>query len=137
MALASACPRLALAVLTVSLACRPAGPHDETVRTHVARMTAMSGTVDVLHAGAVDWVRGAPDAELYEDNRLRTFKSAWAQLTFDAGSSLRVDEESLITLGGGVLVERGSVMGELAAGLRLKTPAAEAETVPARDLVFR
>ena len=40
-------------------------------------------------------------------------------------------------MGGGVTVERGSVAGELQAGLRLKTPALEAESVAPRDIVFR
>jgi hypothetical protein len=48
-----------------------------------------------------------------------------------------VEEESLISLGGGVTVERGAVAGELQAGLKLRTPAVEAESAPARDIVFR
>ena len=56
---------------------------------------------------------------------------------FDGGSALRVGEETMISFGGGVTVERGVVEGELSAGLRLKTPALEAETAPSRDIEFR
>jgi hypothetical protein len=97
----------------------------------------LGGKVDVLRAGNVDWVSLPDGAPLYEEDRMRTFKSAWAQLVFDGGSSLRVEEESLISLGGGITVEQGTVEGELAAGLRLKTPTLEAETATSRDIQFR
>jgi hypothetical protein len=138
MVAASTRQSLALAVVAVGLACRPSGREPQAPsRAHLARVTGRYGAVDVLPAGAVDWVPLKDGAELYEDDRLRTFRGAWAQLTFDEGSSLRVEEESLISLGGGITVERGSVAGALQAGLRLKTPALEAESVPARDIVFR
>ena len=129
---------LALAVFAVGLSCRPSGGESgKSTRNHVAKIATLNGAVDILRAGVVDWARAGGSEGLYEDDRVRTFKGAWAQLAFDEGSSLRVDEESLITLGGGVTVERGSVAGELQAGLRLKTPALEAESVAPRDIVFR
>ncbi len=129
---------VALAVLAVGLSCRGSnGEGSQAQRGHVARIVGVSGAVDILRTGAVDWVRARGTEDLYEDDRVRTFKTAWAQLAFDEGSSLRVDEESLITLGGGITVERGSVAGELQAGLRLKTPSLEAESVAPRDIVFR
>jgi hypothetical protein len=97
----------------------------------------LGGKVDVLRAGNVDWVSLADGAPLYEDDRLRTFRGAWARLVFDGGSTLRVNEESLISIGGGITIERGAVEGELAAGLRLRTPTVEAETVTSRDIEFR
>src|SRR5256885_8114277 len=119
-------------------ACRGgSGESGQVMRGHVARIVSVSGAADILRTGAVDWVRAQGTEDLYEDDRVRTFKTAWAQLAFDEGSSLRVDEESLITLGGGITVERGSVAGELQAGLRLKTPSLEAESVAPRDIVFR
>jgi hypothetical protein len=129
---------LALAMFAVGLSCHPSGGDStQATRSHVARISSLAGTVDVLRGGAVDWARASAGESLFEDDRVRTFKTASAQLTFDDGSSLRVDEESLITLGGGITVERGSVAGELQAGLRLKTPSLEAESVPPRDIVFR
>jgi hypothetical protein len=130
--------RGSVVVVLLAVACRPNGGdgHDST-RIHVARMTGRAGAVDVLRGGSVDWSRAGDTTDLYEDDRLRTFKSAWAQLAFDEGSTLRVDEESLITLGSGVLVERGSVAGLLQQGLKVQTPAAEAESVAPRDIVFR
>jgi hypothetical protein len=113
------------------------GESGQALRGHVARIVSLSGAVDILRTGAGDWMRAKGTEDLYEDDRVRTFKTAWAQLAFDEGSSLRVDEESLITLGGGITVERGSVAGELQAGLRLKTPSLEAESVAPRDIVFR
>jgi hypothetical protein len=128
----------ALAVLALGLSCRGAGGDgSQNARNHVARIAGLAGAVDLLRAGAVDWIRAGGKEDLFEDDRVRTFKTAWAQLSFDEGSSLRVDEESLITLGGGIIVERGSVAGELQAGLRLKTPTLEAESVAPRDIVFR
>jgi hypothetical protein len=119
-------------------ACRGGnGESGQALRGHVARIVSLSGAVDILRTGGVDWGRATGTEDLYEDDRVRTFKTAWAQLAFDEGSSLRVDEESLITLGGGITVERGSVAGELQAGLRLKTPSLEAESVAPRDIVFR
>src|SRR5579859_1834557 len=112
--------RSLLAAVLLLFACRAGnGESGQALRGHVARIVTVGGTVDLLHAGAVDWVRARGTDDLYEDDRVRTFKTAWAQLAFDEGSSLRVDEESLITLGGGITVERGSVAGELQAGLRL------------------
>jgi hypothetical protein len=120
------------------VACRGGnGDSGQALRGHVARIVSVSGAVDILRTGAVDWVRARGTEDLYEDDRVRTFKTAAAQLAFDEGSSLRVDEETLITLGGGITVERGSVAGELQAGLRLKTPSLEAESVAPRDIVFR
>jgi hypothetical protein len=136
--MATARRSLALAMVAVGLSCRPTGGDSaQMTRVHVARITGETGAVDVLHTGAGDWTRASAGEALFEDDRVRTFKGAWAQLTFDEGSSLRVDEESLITLGGGITVERGSVAGELQAGLHLKTPALEAESVAPRDIVFR
>ena len=100
-------------------------------------MQGLGGKVDVLRAGTVDWTTIGDGVPLYEDDRMRTFKGSWAQLTFTGGSSLRVNEESLIAIGGGITVERGAVEGELAAGLRLRTPTMEAETVPTREIEFR
>jgi hypothetical protein len=128
----------ALAVLATGLSCRSNGGEGAATQpNHVARIIGVSGAVDILRAGAVDWVRAGGREDLFEDDRVRTFKTASAQLAFDEGSSLRVDEESLITLGGGITIERGSVAGELQAGLRLKTPSLEAESVAPRDIVFR
>ncbi len=106
-------------------------------RVKVATAQALGGKVDVLRGGSVDWTTLPQGAALYEDDRMRTFKGAWAQLAFEGGSSLRVEEESLISLGGGVTVERGSVEGELQAGLRLRTPTLEAETATSREIEFR
>jgi hypothetical protein len=132
-------PALAVLALVLGsgLSCRGNGGEGALNRNHVARIAGLAGQVDILRGGAVDWIRARGKEDLFEDDRLRTFKTASAQLAFDEGSSLRVDEESLITLGGGITVERGSVAGELQAGLRLKTPALEAESVSPRDIVFR
>ena len=111
--------------------------HEQANAHRVADIVQLSGAVDVLRAGTVDWGRVGAGTPLHEDDRLRTFQGAWAQLAFVGGSTLRVEEESLISLGGGVIVERGVVQGELAAGLSLRTPSLEAETVPPRDIVFR
>ena len=106
-------------------------------RVRVAMVQGLGGKVDVLRGGAVDWVALGDGSGLYEDDRMRTFKGAWAKLTFDGGSALRVGEETMISFGGGITVERGVVEGELAAGLRLKTPTLEAETATSRDIEFR
>jgi hypothetical protein len=129
---------IAIVALTMGLSCAGGGERmPAPARNELARITGRQGAVDVLRAGLVDWERIADNANLYEDDRLRTFKGAWAHLVFIGGSSLRVDEESLISLGGGIMIERGSVEGELQAGLRLRTPTAEAESVAARDIVIR
>jgi hypothetical protein len=106
-------------------------------RARVALVQGLGGKVDVLRGGAIDWVTLGDGAAMYEDDRMRTFKGAWARLGFDGGSALRVGEETMISFGGGVTIERGVVEGELAAGLRLKTPTLEAETVVSRDIEFR
>src|SRR3954463_13317683 len=92
---------VALAVSAAGMiSCRGGGGEgSQAQRGHVARIVSVGGAVDLLHTGAVDWVRARGAEDLYEDDRVRTFKTAWAQLGFDEGSSLRVDEESLITLG--------------------------------------
>jgi hypothetical protein len=118
------------------LSCRSSHPSDTPKeRAKVATLKMRSGTVDVLRGGSVDWRHLATGEALFEEDRLRTFKGAWAQVAFEGGSTLRMEEESLISLGGVVTVERGSVEGELQGGLRLKTPAMEAE--PARDIVIQ
>jgi hypothetical protein len=118
--------------------CRPAAdPRGLDPRNQVATLVALGGEVDVLRSGAVDWAPIGAGSALYDDDRVRTFHGAWAQLRFAGGSTLRVQEASLISLGGGVTIERGTVAGELQAGLKLRTPAAEAESAPARDIVFR
>src|SRR5689334_17285128 len=88
-----------------TLSCRPHEPPRER-RAHVALLRGLAGSVDVLHAGTVDWSRTQSGAPLFDDDRLRTFRGAWADLLFDGGSTLKVQEESLISLGGGVLIER-------------------------------
>jgi hypothetical protein len=130
-------PRALILLSVGALSCRPHESAGEPRRARVAVLAGLSGAVDVLHAGSVDWARIATGAALFEDDRLRTFRGAWAHLLFDGGSTLRVEEESLISLGGGITVERGTVAGELQAGLRLKTPAAEAESTAKRDIVIQ
>jgi hypothetical protein len=126
---------LAVALLASSCHSRPETP--SAARERIAQVQGLGGKVDVLRGGDVDWVTLGDGSGLYEDDRLRTFKGAWARLNIDGGSSLRVGEETMISFGGGVTVERGVVEGELAAGLRLRTPALEAETVTARAIEFR
>ena len=140
MTLAMVCSRLLLALALVALAasCQRTAATPARARADTwPEIAGSQGAVDILRGAAVDWVRAGGGENLFEEDRVRTFKSAWAQLAFDEGSSLRVDEESLITLGGGITVERGSVAGELQAGLRVKTPALEAESVAPRDIVFQ
>src|SRR5215813_785037 len=122
--------RVVLSAVVIALlgSCRSGGDAPgAAARERVAMVMGLGGKVDVLRGGAVDWVTLGDGNGLYEDDRLRTFKGAWARLAIDGGSSLRVGEETMISFGGGVTIERGVVEGELAAGLRLKTPALEAE----------
>lgn len=129
---------VALAVTCLVGACHSGGGTEAPPRrVKVALVQGLKGKVDVLRSGAVDWVALGDGATLYEDDRMRTFENAWARLVFDGGSTLRVEQESLISLGGGITVERGSVEGELQAGLQLKTPTLEAETAATRDIEFR
>ena len=124
--------------LTMVASCHAGGaPSSERASPALAVVRSLGGTVHALRAGAVDWTRIDNGAQLYEDDRLRTFARAWAQLELTGGSSLRVEEESLIAFGGGITIEHGSVAGELAAGLRLRTPTLEAETAAARDIIFK
>ena len=128
------------ALLSIALlaSCRSGGDAPgAAARERVALVQGLGGKVDVLRGGAIDWVALGDGNGLYEDDRLRTFKGAWAKLVFSGGSGLRVGEETMISFGGGVTVERGVVEGELSAGLRLKTPSLEAETVTSRDIEFR
>jgi hypothetical protein len=132
--------RAANAVLVIALlaSCHSGGDGAGMVaRARVALVQGLGGKVDVLRGGAVDWASLGDGSGLYEDDRVRTFKGAWAKLTFEGGSSLRVGEETMISFGGGVTIERGVVEGELAAGLRLKTPTVEAETATSREIEFR
>jgi hypothetical protein len=106
-------------------------------RPQAALVHELHGRVDVLRGGTVDWTALGDGTTLYEEDRMRTFRGAWARLDFPGGSSLRVQEETLIALGGGILVEHGIVEGELSAGLKLRTPTLEAESGAARDIQFR
>jgi hypothetical protein len=117
--------------------CRQKPDAAGTARERIALVQGLGGKVDVLRGGDVDWEALRDGSGLYDEDRLRTFKGAWARLSIDGGSALRVGEETMISFGGGVTVERGVVEGELAAGLRLRTPALEAETVTAREIEFR
>jgi hypothetical protein len=103
----------------------------------VAAVRGLRGAAALLRAGNVDWRPLSDGDALYDEDRLRTFHGAWVRLVFDSGSVLRVDEESLVSLGGGVTVEVGNVEGKLQAGLRLRTPALELEQTPKRDIEFR
>jgi hypothetical protein len=123
--------------LTMLASCHGGAPPFDHSQPPLAVVRSLGGTVHELRAGAADWVPISSGAKLYENDRLRTFARAWAQLELTGGSTLRVEEESLIALGGGIMIEHGSVEGELAAGLRLRTPALEAETAPPRDIIFR
>ena len=132
--------RAASTVLAIALlaSCRSGGDGaGAAARVRVALVQGLGGRVDVLRGGVVDWAGLSDGSGLYEDDRLRTFKGAWAKLQFEGGSALRVGEETMISFGAGVTVERGVVEGELAAGLRLKTPTLEAETATSRDIEFR
>ncbi len=128
----------AVLIFALLASCRSGGDGaGAAARARVAMVQALGGKVDVLRGGTVDWVALTDGSGLYEDDRMRTFKGAWAKLTFEGGSALRVGEETMISFGGGVTIERGVVEGELAAGLRLKTPTLEAETATSRDIEFR
>ena len=132
--------RAATSVFAIALlgSCHSGGDGTGAVaRARVAMVQGLGGKVDVLRGGAVDWVSLTDGSGLYEDDRMRTFKGAWAKLGFEGGSALRVGEETMISFGGGITVERGKVEGELAAGLRLKTPTMEAETATSREIEFR
>src|SRR5260370_13725150 len=83
-----------------ALPCSQGPPEHSDGRVRVATLHSLGGQVDVLSAGAVDWTRAHAAAPLYEEDRLRTFRGAWAQLALAGGSALRVEEESLISLGG-------------------------------------
>lgn len=129
-------------LMTVFLSCRSPGAGNDESRPKVATVVSLGGAVQVLRGGTVDWIRIDKGAPLFDDDRLRTFRAAFAQLSFPNGSALRVDEESLISLGaislgGGIIVERGTVEGELQPGLRLRTPGVEAETASRRDVVIQ
>jgi hypothetical protein len=129
------------ALVVVTLSCKSsAGPEES--RREVATVSGLRGSAEVLRGGGSDWRPLSKNARLYDEDRIRTFKGAQAMLAFQGGSSLRIDEESLISLGaiaagGGVVVERGSVEGELQPGLQVKTPALEAESAPVRDIEVR
>jgi hypothetical protein len=130
----------ALGVVSLVLSCQSPHAARDEARTSVARLSGVAGAVEILRGGGVDWQRIRTGIELFDDDRLRTYKGATATLAFPNGSSLRVDEESLISLGalslgGGITVERGTVQGELLPGLKVRTPAAEAEAT--RDLVIQ
>jgi hypothetical protein len=126
---------MALASL-VSLSCRSGvDAGGAAAHARVATVHGMSGRVDVLRGGSSDWGALSDGTALFEDDRLRTFRGAWAQLELSGGSSLRVEEESLIYLGGEIMVERGTVAGELHPGLTLRTPTLEASA--GRDIEFR
>jgi hypothetical protein len=118
------------------LGCRGAADPEET-RREIAQVTSIAGTVEVLRGSAAEWRPLQRLARLYDDDRVRTYKGAFALLAFPGGSNLRVDEESLIALGSGVFVEKGSVGGELQPGLKVKTPALEAESAQRRDIVIQ
>ncbi len=124
-------------VALLASSCHSAGEAPSAARERMALVQGLGGKVDVLRGGDVDWVALRDGSGLYEDDRLRTFKGAWARLSIEGGSALRVGEETMISFGGGVTVERGVVEGELAGGLRLRTPALEAETVTSRAIEFR
>ena len=128
----------AVLIFALLASCRSGGDGAGAAsRARVALVQGIGGKVDVLRAGAVDWVTLGDGSGLYEDDRMRTFKGAWAKLAFEGGSALRVGEETMISFGGGITVERGSVAGQLHAGLQLKTPTLEAETAASRDIQFR
>jgi len=134
-------PLLLLLLGGGGISCHSAAGPDERQK-EVALVSLLRGTVEVLRGSGVDWRPLVLDARLYDDDRVRTYKGASATLTFTGGSSLRIDEESLIALGaiaqgGGVFVEKGTVEGELQAGLKVKTPALEAESVSVRDIVIQ
>jgi hypothetical protein len=128
----------ALILFALAASCRSGGDAPgAAARERVAQVQGLGGKVDVLRGGDIDWVALGDGSGLYEDDRLRTFKGAWARLAIDGGSALRVGEETMISFGGGVTVERGVVEGELAGGLKLRTPALEAEAVTSRAIEFR
>jgi hypothetical protein len=127
----------------VVVSCRsPSAGTGVEPRARIATLASLNGSAEVLRGGAADWSPLQPGAEFFDEDRVRTFKGARASLSFPGGSSLRVEEESLISLGaislgGGIVVERGTVEGELQPGLKVKTPSLEAETVSKRDIVIQ
>jgi hypothetical protein len=131
-----------LAYVFIGWSCTSTGGRVGEPRARVATIATLAGAVEVLRGGHIDWAALRARDELFDEDRVRTFRGARAQLLFPGGSTLRVEEESLISLGaismgGGIVVERGTVEGELKAGLRLDTPALEARTAPARDIVIQ
>jgi hypothetical protein len=64
----------------------------------IARLTSLSGGVEVLPAGAGTWRAALPGNELRSGDRVRTQPGAAATLTYFEGSEVRLDGETELNL---------------------------------------
>jgi hypothetical protein len=64
----------------------------------IARLTSLSGGVEVLPAGAGTWRAAFPGNELRSGDRVRTQPGATATLTYFEGSEVRLDGETELSL---------------------------------------
>lgn len=129
---------VAICTLTTALSCRGrVDGGDSPGRARAALAHEPHGRVELARAGRSDWAALTDDTPLYDKDRLRTGRGAWTQLDFPGGSSLKLEEDSLVTLGSGLLIQHGSVDGELQPGFKLRTPTLEAESAGARNVQFQ
>lgn len=63
-----------------------------------ARLTKLSGDVQVKRATADAWAAGNDDMELFENDKVRTVAGASAQVVFANGSHVTLGENSLVSI---------------------------------------
>ncbi len=70
---------------------------DYQVRARVARITLLSGDVQLRRAGSSEWERAAVNLPLVEGDQLATGRSSRLEIQIDAHNFVRLDESSILS----------------------------------------
>ena len=95
-------PLVAVALGAAVAACEPAAapppPKAAAPPPPRALLAGLEGQVQVKRADAVGWEDAAAGLELAAEDKVRTMKGASARLEFQGGSTVLLDEESLVSV---------------------------------------
>ncbi len=93
-------PAMLISLLAATAATASAGDdsNDYNLRQRVARVTFLSGDVQLRRAGSREWESAAVNLPLVEGDQLATGKNSSLEIQIDAYNFVRLDEDSVLSI---------------------------------------